>query len=1392
MAVAFHSATSAQGNPVTSLSFALPTISAGDVILLWVAWNTAAAVTISGAGTWTHQGPDGLISGQLQMGLWTAVSAAGSESGQNVTINVGSQEKFAAVAASYSGVDNTTPLQSGPTYATSTTGSTTSATSPSTSPSPSSWVLQAFTEKSTTNASYTTPSGTTSRQQVFGTGGGAIDLALFDSNAAVSSGGGQTTTAGTSATNHVAGTVVLNAATTGFTGSGAVTETATISGSGGGTGAGSVSETASIFGAGSANYTGTGSQTVTASISGTAGGTGAGAVTASAAIAGTGKVTGSGSVTGTATIAGSGKAVGSGAVTVTASITGAPSGALSGAGSLAATAAVSGTGQSSGFSSVAASATIAGSGAVGIVGSGSLTVTAAITGSPPLSYVFNDAEDGTNGTAVAAATGTTTDGSLRFGTVTAASGSTGTLTYDNSQPIDGSLSFLVTFDSAGRGRYAYWDNTQTSTSAPLYQSQLVKLPSLPSATLHLAQFRTSTSAQCMVRVNASGNLELAALSGVVKTSTTVVPTGAPFRVELALLVNSSTVGQIEARLFTNPYSTTPDETLTSAATLNTSGTTTQITTGQTSGPASYSYRFDQFRASATGYPPPPVSPALSGSGTLTAAATITGSGATGYTNTGTVSASATIAGSGNLPTANSGTVSAFTTVTGSGVVSGAGALTATASIAGDSKTTATAAVSITANIAGVGAVVATTYVPRTATSGSGNNQTVITALPTGVVAGDLLICHLSVAQGGTSFTQPIVNTPSGWLPIPSGSTANPLVSQGTNAGIVGAWYYRWATGTDPAPSWTFNTGSVFFKNAWVIEAYSGGPGSGAPSLICGPGATGTATLTNTAPTTNLSYPAWYAETYASRSGVTANTSYSITGPTVRGSAFGTGGSPADVLLVDSNGSASGPVGGDTATANQPAGWQVHGLIVLPTTTSAGVSVSASITGSGSVSSPTGSRVNVAVNITAIGAVAGVVPQLFVAPVVHVTYTIQLVDAPHLGTSSAVISDLEQASGKSLTWSTPEGSQLTWTMPGDHPESLLYGGSGIPGLWEMCTDAIFWRDAGQGPVKLWRGRVTGGTDQHDGNAYTVPWTAVDYKALFASKLLFDGDTLTFAASTDVAAIFWSLVSTVQGRTNGNLGIAKSLDGWDGSGTANTGKTFGASFVVTPGTDLKSALDTLLAGDTSTPAGAAAGFDWWIDADLKAHIKSRNQTSPNPPGRGTASTFVADFQGTVAQFTRTPLVDQYGNVFRGDGGTGTTPVTVSSPTVTTDPAGRVERAVQVSVDTTQTTAQQNALVSQVTAEALYVGNLPASSFGLTLTKGVWDPSVLGVGDNVQVQNLPGRLSQFDGLQRVLSLQIDASDDGDEVVTLTTNRPDVSNWQTDALVKLGERVRGLELRQ
>jgi hypothetical protein len=210
-AINFRSATTAQGN-TTNQAVTLPTILPGDQVFIIIGYQANGdTLSFSGAGSWFHAGTDAINGVSNGLGVYTTVSTDGSESGATTTFNFSVITKFAAIIASYSGVQYNTPFGLGtPQYAISNASSTTSATSPAVSPVPDSWVLEFFSSKSSTNASYSTPAGVTSRAQVFGTGGGAIDLALFDSNGTVSSGAGQTSTMGTSSAQKIAGTLVLN------------------------------------------------------------------------------------------------------------------------------------------------------------------------------------------------------------------------------------------------------------------------------------------------------------------------------------------------------------------------------------------------------------------------------------------------------------------------------------------------------------------------------------------------------------------------------------------------------------------------------------------------------------------------------------------------------------------------------------------------------------------------------------------------------------------------------------------------------------------------------------------------------------------------------------------------------------------------------------------------------------------------------------------------------------------------------------------------------------------------------------------------------------------------------------------------------------------------------
>jgi hypothetical protein len=104
-------------------------------------------------------------------------------------------------------------------------------------------------------------------------------------------------------------------------------------------------------------------------------------------------------------------------------------------------------------------------------------------------------------------------------------------------------------------------------------------------------------------INANGTLSMRNTSGtVIFTTTTTVPLSAWYRVE-GYLTSSATTGQMELKLFTSPDSTTPAETQTSAANLNTlGGTITQVRFGPSStGVTGLSYYMAAVAASVAGY-----------------------------------------------------------------------------------------------------------------------------------------------------------------------------------------------------------------------------------------------------------------------------------------------------------------------------------------------------------------------------------------------------------------------------------------------------------------------------------------------------------------------------------------------------------------------------------------------------------------------------------------------------------------------------------------------------------------------------------------------------------------------------------------------------------------------
>jgi len=217
----------------------------------------------------------------------------------------------------------------------------------------------------------------------------------------------------------------------------------------------------------------------------------------------------------------------------------------------------------------------------------------------------NTAEGGTNGVTVSAANSGGASGNP-WNTVTA----TGTLIYSNAQAMHGNLSYsIVTTTSASA--FMFWNSTSITISTKvMYSRCYIYFAIEPPFTGRFMQFMNS-SAQLIggVGINVSNQLAIRnSVDAVIATSTTTVPTNAWFRVELYTF-SSATVGQVEVKIFLDPHSTTPTETLTTSATENTRGDDIKAALfGLAGGTANADLYMDSMATQETGYLGPVILP----------------------------------------------------------------------------------------------------------------------------------------------------------------------------------------------------------------------------------------------------------------------------------------------------------------------------------------------------------------------------------------------------------------------------------------------------------------------------------------------------------------------------------------------------------------------------------------------------------------------------------------------------------------------------------------------------------------------------------------------------------------------------------------------------------------
>lgn len=231
-------------------------------------------------------------------------------------------------------------------------------------------------------------------------------------------------------------------------------------------------------------------------------------------------------------------------------------------------------------------------------------------GGPPGVLLTNTAEGIASGTTV------TTANSGRagnpFDVVTLGTGSA--LSFDNTYAAHGSQAYKVVTPSPAANSFIQWTNTLTAPAVPVTQVWFRVYVYLTAYSTHqqrIVSVRSGTTYQGGPAIDSTGHIALlSATGGGIKFSTSTVPLNQWFRLEGYVLGDPS-VGQIECKMFTSSMDeVTPDETVTTAATVNTGGPINRIDIGNPSSEALYTFWMDDLGASTSGYIGPAGTPLI--------------------------------------------------------------------------------------------------------------------------------------------------------------------------------------------------------------------------------------------------------------------------------------------------------------------------------------------------------------------------------------------------------------------------------------------------------------------------------------------------------------------------------------------------------------------------------------------------------------------------------------------------------------------------------------------------------------------------------------------------------------------------------------------------------------
>jgi hypothetical protein len=364
-------------------------------------------------------------------------------------------------------------------------------------------------------------------------------------------------------------------------------------------------------------------------------------------------------------------------------------------------------------------------------------------------------------------------------------------------------------------------------------------------------------------------------------------------------------------------------------------------------------------------------------------------------------------------------------------------------------------------------------------------------------------------------------------------------------------------------------------------------------------------------------------------------------------------------------------------------------------------------------------------------------------------------------TSSLITELPQANSRKLVQTSDAPAQLTFVLDGHDQEAAL--------ILELQHDVVAWRwdDARGVDEPMFRGIVSASEDDIDEQQHTVAFTCTDYLGVLGRRFLTQPLSLNNVDQDDIVSQLVSLGGATLTSSSGTaltpgsvLPISVVLCNPDGSARLKSGTLRVRNYLGQQnlGTALNDLANVIGGFDYDLAPGWRFGSDTSWDA-LRVFFPQQGVTLGVPGG--------LSFPGNIAQVKRQIASADYANYIRILGNNQSSLAATAqffSEAWNTDATNTVV-GLWMDPENAASTVDQATLDQDAQGDLVTKGTI-IPIYTLTLTPGWYWSGAFHMGDTVPLAVTSGRLNVNTAV-RILGIEYDVGDDGNENVVLTVGR-------------------------